>query len=137
MTKRPAEVTILAILLIAAAAIAAAVGFSLFVPGTPLDRMWNLNPAVHEVFATQARPVATLLLLVGGLAVVAGVGLLRRRIWAWLLSIAIFAMNALGDTVSLLITKDWPHSLAGILIDVLLLVLLFRTKVRDFFLRPS
>jgi hypothetical protein len=62
------------------------------------------------------------------------VGLLARRVWAWLLSLAIFAINALGDVVSLLVTRDWFHDLSGILIDALFLYLLLRASVRAFFL---
>jgi hypothetical protein len=137
MTKRPVEVIAVAVLLFAAAAIDAVVSFSLFRPGTALDRMWNLNPAAHEAFATQAGHIATILLLVGGLAATAGAGLVRGRLWAWLLSIALFGVNALGDVVSLLITRDWPRGLAGFLIDALLLFLLLRTKVRAFFLNRA
>jgi hypothetical protein len=137
MTKRPPEVIAVAVLLFAAAAIAAVVSFSLFHPGTALDRMWNLSPAAHEAFATQAGHIATILLLVGGLAATAGAGLVRGRLWAWLLSIALFGVNALGDIVSLLITRDWPRGLAGFLIDALLLFLLLRAKVRAFFLNRA
>jgi hypothetical protein len=137
MTKRPPEVIVIAVLLFAAAAISTVVSFSLFVPGTALDRMWNLNPAAHEAFAAQAGHTATILLLAGVLAAVAGAGLLRGRLWAWLLSIALFGVNALGVVVSLLVTRDWPRSLAGILIDALLLFLLLRAKVRAFFLNRA
>jgi hypothetical protein len=132
--KRPWAVVLVAVMECFAAAIAWTVSFSLFVPGTRLDRMWQLNMPVYEAFATQARPVATLLLLVGGLAAAAGVGLLTRRLWAWLLSLAIFGINALGDLVSLLITRDWLHSLSGVVIDAIFLYLLLRPGVRSFFL---
>jgi len=132
--KRPWAVILVAVLEFLAAAIACAVSFSLFVPGTWLDRMWNLNAPAHEALAAQAKPVATLLLLIGALAAAAGVGLLSRRLWAWLLSLAIFGINALGDVVSLVITRDWFHGLAGILIDALFLYLLLRPSVRSFFL---
>jgi hypothetical protein len=132
--KRPSAVILIAVLEFLAAAIACAVSFSLFVSGTWLDRMWDLNAPAHDALAAQAKPVAALLLLIGALAVTAGVGLLTRRVWAWLLSLAIFAINALGDAVSLAITRDWFHGLAGILIDALLLYLLLRPGVRAFFL---
>jgi hypothetical protein len=137
MKIRPTEVMVVAVLMFIAAAIAAVVSFSLFVPGTPLDRMWILNTAAHEAFAAQAGHAATILLLVGALAAAAGVGLLRARLWAWLLAIAIFAVNALGDVVALLFTRDWPRGLAGILIDALLLFLLLRAKVRAFYLNRA
>src|ERR1700761_6921502 len=70
--KRPWPVILVAVLEFLAALIAWAVSFSLLVPGTRLDRMWELNEPVRDAFAAQARPVATLLLLIGGLAVAAG-----------------------------------------------------------------
>jgi hypothetical protein len=69
--KRPWAVTLVAVLEFLAAAVACAVSFSLFVPGTWLDRMWNLNAPAHDALAAQAHPVATLLLLVGALAAAA------------------------------------------------------------------
>lgn len=132
--KKPLAVILVASLEFVAALIAWAVSLSLLVPGTRLDRMWALNEPVHDAFAAQARPVATLLLLIGGLAAAAGAGLLARRVWAWLLSLAIFSINALGDLVSILITRDFLHGLSGILIDCLFLYLLLRPGVRAFFL---
>ena len=73
----------------------------------------------------------------GVLAAAAGAGLLRGRVWAWLLSIALFGVNALGVVVSLLVTRDWPRGLAGILVDALLLFLLLRVRVRAFFLNRA
>jgi hypothetical protein len=135
MRKRPAEVIVIAVLMFAATVIALVVSFSLLFPGTSIDRMWDLNPAAHAAFAMQARYAATILLLAGGLAAAAGAGLLRGRLWAWLLSIALFGVNALGDGLSLLLTRDWPRGLAGVLVDALLLFLLLRAKVRAFFLQ--
>jgi len=132
--KKPWAVVLVAVLEWLAAAIALAVSLSLFAPGTWLDRMWSLNAPAHDALAGQAKPVASLLMLIGALAIAAGGGLLARRLWAWLLSLAIFAINALGDLVSLLITRDWIHGLSGILIDAFLLYLLLRPNVRSFFL---
>ena len=132
--KRPWPVIVVAVLEFLAAAIAWTVSLLLLVPGAWHDRLWALNPPAQEALAGQGRPVATLLLLIGGLAAAAGVGLLMRKLWAWLLSLAIFGINALGDLVSLLILREWIHSLSGILIDAIFLYLLLRTSVRTFFL---
>ena len=133
--KRPWEVMLLAVMAFGAAAIAIVVSFSLLAPGTRLDRMWELNTPAHDAFAAKAGLVAALLLVVSGLAVATGVGLLTRRLWAWLLSLAGIGVNALGDTVSMLLTRDWTRGLAGILIDGVFLYLLLRPGVRAFFLR--
>jgi hypothetical protein len=133
--KRPAGVTVVAVLQLAAAAIACVVSFSLFAPGTVLDRMWGLNPQVHAAFADHAMQVATILLLVGLLSAAAAVGLLRGQLWAWLLSVTLFGINALGDVVSLAIARDWFQSLAGIVIDAAFLYQLLQTNARRFFLQ--
>ncbi len=135
--KRPWEVTLLAAVAFAAATIAIVVSVSLFVPGTRLDRMWELNAPAHDAFAAKAGAVAAVLLFVGVLAAATGVGLLTRRLWAWLLALAGIGINALGDMVSLLITRDWARGLAGILIDGLFVYLLLRAGVRAWFLRRT
>lgn len=124
-----------AVLQLAAAAIACVVSFSLWVPGTALDRMWGMNPQAHAAFAEHAVQVATILLLVGLLSAAAGVGLLRGQLWAWLLSVALFGINALGDVVSLAITRDWFQGLAGIVIDAAFLYQLLQPTARRFFLQ--
>jgi hypothetical protein len=133
--KRPAGVTVVAVLQLAAAAIACVVSLSLLVPGTVLDRMWGLNPQVHAAFADHAMQVATILLLVGVLSAAAAVGLLRGQLWAWLLSVALFGINALGDIVSLAIARDWFQGLAGIVIDAAFLFQLLQANARRFFLQ--
>ncbi|HEX4310146.1 MAG TPA: hypothetical protein VHZ25_08960 [Acidobacteriaceae bacterium] len=133
--KRPAGVTVVAVLQLAAAAISIVVSFSLLVPGTALDRMWQLNPGVHAAFADHAVQVAPILALVGLLTAICGVGLLRGYSWAWLLSVALFGTNALGDMVSLLMVRDWFRGIAGIVIDAALLYQLLHASTREFFLR--
>lgn len=133
--KRPWEVTLLAVLAWGAAAIAIVVSISLLAPGTRLDRMWQLNAPAHDAVAAKAGAVAAVLLFVGVLAAATGVGLLTRRLWGWLLALAGIGINALGDMVNLLVTRDWARGLAGILIDGLFVYLLLRAGVRAWFLR--
>jgi hypothetical protein len=134
MTRRPVGVTVVAVLQMAATLIAFIVSFSLLVPGTVLDRTWGLNPQVHAAFADHAAQVATILALVGLLSAIAAVGLLRGQMWAWLLSVALFGINALGDVVSLAIARDWFQGLAGIVIDAALLYQLLQSNARACFL---
>jgi len=126
---------VVAALQLVAAAIACVVSFSLLVPGTVLDQMWDLNPAVHTAFADHAAQVATILALVGLLTAAAAVGLLRGQFWAWLLSVVLFGINALGDVVSLAIARDWFQGLAGIVIDAAFLYQLLQANARRFFLQ--
>lgn len=133
--RRPASVIFVAVLQFAAATAAGVVAFSLMVPGTDLDRMWDLNPPVHAALQDGGTWVAVILLGVGVLAVIAGVGLLARQVWAWMLSVAVFAFNALGELLNL--TQGSHGALTGIAIDAFFLFLLLQPKVRKFFLaRP-
>lgn len=133
--RRPAGVIFLAVLEFAAAAVAGVVGLSLMVPGTDLDRMWDLNPPLHAAFQAGGTFVAAILLGVGVLAVIAAAGLLARQVWAWMLSVAVFAFNALGELLNL--ARGSHDALTGIAIDAFFLFLLLQPKVRKFFLaRP-
>ena len=75
-------------------------------------------------------------MIVGVATAVAAAGLLRGNRWAWQLAIIVFAMNGLGDVVSLFITRDLLKSGSGVLIAALFLTGLLRRNVRLFFLKP-
>jgi hypothetical protein len=119
----------------AAAIVAVVVSAALFTPGSVLDRIWELNPSAHAAFAAHARQIAVVLLATGIVAAAAGIGLLRGSRWAWLLSIALFGINGLGDLAKLVLTREWVRAGSGILIDVLLLFLLLRREVVGWFTR--
>jgi len=133
MTKRPPVLTLIAILLWSATAIATVTGGSLIAPGTLLDGIWKVNRPAYAAFSTHARQSGAILLLAGFAAGAAATGLWRGRRWAWYLAIAIFGINALGDLASLLITRDWLKGGSGVLIDALFLFLLLRPNMRAFF----
>lgn len=134
--QRPGSVVVVAFSLLAATFIALATGISLVHPGTALDRLWQLNPRAHAAFAPLGRLAGALLLLLACITAATSIGLLRRRRWAWLFAIAIFAANGLGDLTSLLF-RDRMKGAAGVFIAGVFLFLLLRPRMRSFFSRSA
>jgi hypothetical protein len=51
--------------------------------GTPLDRIWGLNPTAYNQLAPLADTVAMLFALLGVALAAAVIGWFRRRLWGW------------------------------------------------------
>jgi hypothetical protein len=133
--NRPLPVTIVAIFLFLATAIAAVVGISLLFPNPLLDRLWELNKQGAALFRSIG-PVSGLFLLglsCGTLA--AGFGLLRGRRWAWWFALILFSIDALGDVVSYFLIHDVLRAGIGVIVSSVFLYLLCRRNVRDYFFR--
>ena len=133
MEQRPAAVPIVAGFLFAASAIAAVVGCSLLFPGTLLDRLWELNKPGAAAFRALGRASGVLLLVLGAGTLGAAFGLLQHKTWAWWFAVVLFAVNAAGDAVGLVLTGDWLRSASGILISSAFLYALTRRSVRRHF----
>ncbi len=134
---RPAIVSVVAAFSWLATALALLIGSSLLMSGTLPDPVWNLNPRAHVIFSAHAKPFGALLLIVALVAATTAIGLLRRRRWAWLLALATFTVNGIGDLFTLLILRDWLRGGSGVLIAGVFLFLLLRPDVRAYFERPS
>jgi hypothetical protein len=135
--RRPAIVTILAIVSCFAGGIALVTGLSLALPGTVLDRIWTLNPRAYAAFARMGSVSGVLLLALCPVAAATAAGLLRRRRWAWWLALATFGVNGLGDMASLVVTHDWLRAGSGVLIAAVFVSLLLRAEVRSYFAQRS
>jgi len=133
MRQRPTTIPVVAVFLFAAAGIAAIVGISLLFQNAVLDRLWELNKPAKAVFERHAKIFGLLLLLLSAGTLFSGVGLFRRRRWAWWFALVLFAVNGAGDVVSLEMTGDWMRSAAGILICSVFVCALVRTPVRHHF----
>jgi len=131
--RRPRAVPIVAAFLFAATVIAAVVGVSLLYPNPLLDRLWKLNPPAEAAFRAIGRVSGVLLLALAAGTLACGIAMLRRRRWACWFAIALFAINAAGDLVSLAVTGDWARSAAGVLIAGAFLYALTRASVRRYF----
>jgi hypothetical protein len=130
---KPPAVVIIAWFLFAATAIAVVVGCAILFPGELLQWMAQFNKPGMAVFRAMGRPAGTMLLTLAAMTLVAAIGLLRGRKWAWWMAAALFTINGVGDVVSFFITRDALRSASGILICAAFLYTLSRDRVRRYF----
>jgi len=131
----PKTIKVVAGFLFFAALIAVTTGASLLVPGTILDRLWELNRTAFDAFTTRGltQVFGALLISLGVACCMAAAGLLRRKKWAWWFAVVLFSINGAGDAVSLAIgTEVWKY-LSGVAIATAFLFFLTRPAVRLYF----
>ena len=121
MEPKPKAVTVVATFLFVATGIALVVGVSLLFPNPMMDRLWELNKQGALAFRAVGRISGVPLLLLGIGTFFAAKGLLRGRAWAWWFAMVLFTVDAIGDIVSFVITRDWMKSAAGIVISSIFL----------------
>ena len=124
--------TAIGIFLFFGAVMASLAAITLLWRGTPLDRLWVLNPIAHNRLVPLGRTVGILFLLLGAALSTAGVGWFRRRLWGWRLGVVIIATQVVGDLVNC-IRGDLLRGGTGVLIAGALLLFLLRPKIRDSF----
>src|ERR1700730_13988607 len=100
--------------------------------GTPLDRLWDLNPMAHKQLAPLGGAVGILFLLLGAALATAGIGWFRRRLWGWRLAVVIIATQVLGDVIHC-VRGDLLRGGTGIIIAGVLLLFLLQPKLRATF----
>jgi hypothetical protein len=100
--------------------------------GTPLDRLWVLNPIAYKQLAPLDGTVGTLFLLLGAALTTAGIGWFRRRLWGWRLTVVIIATQVLGDLVNC-VRGDLLGGGIGVVIAGALLLFLLQPKLRATF----
>jgi hypothetical protein len=81
--------------------------FLLVFPGTPLDKLWRLNPEAQRSFQSLGLPAVLLMLIVGAACAFASAGLWRGRRWAIRLAIAILSVNLCADLVNAIVRHDY------------------------------
>jgi len=114
------------------ATMAAYAGFTLIVPGTPLDGLWALNRRGHEQLAGLGRWAGAPFVIVSPALALAAIGWLRRRYWGWFLGVSIVAINALGDLINLGVGERWKGAI-GLAIAGSLLAYMLSDKVKTYF----
>lgn len=129
---RPKTIPIVAAFLFLATVMAVATGISLLFPGTVLDRLWALNRPAADAFQSLGRIPGVVLIALGAATAAAGIGLLRRKQWAWWFALALFAINGCGDLVSFFVTGDLLKSASGVALATLFLYALTRPAVRRY-----
>jgi hypothetical protein len=120
------------ILLFLVALIASLAATTLRWRGTPLDRIWVLNPMAYKHLTPMGGAVGLLFLLLSAALITAGIGWLRRRLWGWRLAVIIVAVQASGDVVNL-IRGDWLGGGTGFMIAAALLWFLLQPRLRAAF----
>src|SRR5690348_11508799 len=101
MSRPPIPLTAVGAFLFFGAVMASFAGFTLIWQGTPLDRMWRLNPVAHEQLAPLGNLVGIPFLLLAVALALAAIGWFRRRFWGWVLAVVIIAIQLAGDLFNL------------------------------------
>jgi hypothetical protein len=97
--------------------------------GTPLDRLWDLNPIAYKQLASLGSTVGIFFLLLGAALTTAGIGWFRHRLWAWRLAVVIISTQVLGDLVNC-VRGDLLRGGTGLIIAGALLLFLLQPRVR-------
>lgn len=108
------------------------VSITLFAPGGPLDAMWQVKPHEYQDLLL-LRPASSAGFAALCIAMAAtAFGCFRRKRWGWMLAVAIFTINALGDAAHGL-SGAWLEGAIGVAIAMLILWWLTQPRVRALF----
>lgn len=129
---RPAGITALSVFFAAGALISFTSCVSLLFPGSFLEPMWRLNPRAREAFTGMSGYAILLLSTVSAACASASVGLWRGKRWGYLIALALFIFNLIGDITNVLLGVE-PRAIIGIPIVALLLWYLSTQNVRRYF----
>ena len=129
---KPLGFTAIGVFLFFGAVMASLAATTLLWRGTPLDRVWALNPMAYKQLAPLGVTVGILFLLLGATLITAGIGWFRRSLWGWRLAVAIIAIQVLGDVVNC-VRGDWLRGGTGVIIAGALLLFLLQPKIRATF----
>jgi hypothetical protein len=129
---RPRGFTAIGVFLFFGAIMASLAATTLLWRGTPLDRLWALNPMAYKQLAPLGRMFGILFLLLGAALATAAIGWFRRRLWGWRLAVAIITTQVLGDVVNC-VRGDWLRGGTGAIIAGALLLFLLQLRIRAAF----
>jgi hypothetical protein len=129
---KPRGFTAIGVFLLFGAVMASLAATTLLWRGTPLDRIWALNPSAYKQLAPLGSMVGILFLLLGVALTTAGLGWFRRRLWGWRLAVVIIGIQVLGD-ISNCVRGDWLRGGTGVIIAGALLLFLLQPRIRATF----
>jgi len=107
-------------------------GTTLVWPGTPLDRIWVLNPTAHLKLTSLGTRIGLAFLILAVALGTAGVGWFQKKRWGWRLAVCIIGIQVLGDLVNLM-RGDYLRGVTGVVIAGALLLYLCRPPVKALF----
>ena len=127
--KNARGLTAVGIFLLFGMTMAALAGTTLLWRGSPLDRIWVLNPRAYAQLAPLGWPVGAMFVSLAFALGAAARGWFMRRRWGWQLTVAVIATQVLGDLVNLL-RGDFVRGAVGFVIASALLTYLLRADVK-------
>ncbi len=128
--------TAVGVFLFFGAIMAALAGTTLVWQGSPLDRVWSLNPRAYKELVPFAKAVGIPFLLLAVTLAVAGIGWFKRRRWGWMLAVALVATQVLGNLVNIWMAH-YPEGGTGLVVAGALLLYLVRADVKNVFVTRS
>ncbi len=132
MKARPHGVTALSIFFVVATLITFIAATSLLFPNGLFEPIWKLNPRGRVGLGAIGLWAVLLFVIVGTACGIAAVGLWRGRWWGYCTAIIILSVNLAGDLINVISGAE-PRAVIGIPIVLLIIIYLFRPKVRQFF----
>ena len=134
MEIRPKGVLIVGIIVFIAALLALIVGITIFVPGTPLDMIWNLKNSFPTGFRSSSTGIifGYFIVILGLILISAVWGLLKGMKWTWWVVLIVFLVNGIGDVISV-VFEVGLSGVSGIIIISALIIYLTRPSVKGYF----
>jgi hypothetical protein len=130
--RRPLGFLPLGIFFFFAASMATLAAVTLGLPGTFLDRAWELNKTAHAQLAPLGRIMGLPFAVLAVVALVAGIGWFKQRRWAWMIGVLGIAANCVGDVINMALGEFWKGAV-GVVIAGVLLIYMTRISVRGYF----
>lgn len=116
--------------LVSATMMALVVSAALLFPTRAFDALWRLNPEARSAFQSMGKLSSLLLFVVGIVAGAAAFGVHRRRGWGWWLAILLFAADAAGNVIGIVMRREFVRSGFGLLITGGFLFYLVQAHIR-------
>jgi hypothetical protein len=129
---KPRGFTAIGVFLFFGAVMANLAATTLLRRGTPLDRLWSLNPTAYNQLAPLGGIVGIFFLALAATLITAGIGWFRRRLWGWRLAVVIISTQVAGDVINC-VRGDWLRGGTGVIIAGALLLFLLQPRIRAAF----
>lgn len=134
METRPKGIIIVAIVVFIAAVLALIVAITIFIPGTPLDMIWNIKNSFPTGFRSSSIGIifGYFILILGLILISAVWGLLKGMKWAWWIVLTVFLVNGISDAISIVFGGS-IDGISGVLIVSAFIIYLTRPNVKKYF----